>query len=252
MSLAATGDVNLRMIDPVDNCRQLLALIAPPRCLFCGLRPHAAAVNTVEGCCPGCRRDLPWNLEACPGCALPSAGAQRCRRCRERPARFDRAWTAFDLAEPVHASLLGLKYRARFADGRVLAQLMAQALRDDGRVLPDCLLPVPLHWSRLMRRGYNQAQRITRVLSAELGVPMDESLLRRRRRGRDQIGQSAAARRANLRGVFEARGSLQGRRIALVDDVMTTGATFDELARVCRRAGAVDIEVWAVARTRLA
>ncbi len=90
------------------------------------------------------------------------------------------------------------------------------------------------------------------MLSAELGVPMDESLLRRRRRGRDQIGQSAAARRANLRGVFEARGSLQGRRIALVDDVMTTGATFDELARVCRRAGAVDIEVWAVARTRLA
>ncbi|MDB5973223.1 MAG: ComF family protein [Hydrocarboniphaga sp.] len=229
----------------VYNFRSWLDLAAPPTCLFC------SSPTDGPGCCAGCRADLPWNRSACPGCALPSVLPQICPRCSRRPRRFDSAWSAFVLAAPVHSGLLGLKYHARFVQARVLGELMAAELRSRREPLPDLLLPVPLHWRRLIRRGYNQALLLARELGCQLELPVDTRTLRRPGAGRDQIGQSASARRANLRGVFSASGSLQGRHIALVDDVMTTGATFDELARVCRRAGAKRIEVWSVARTIL-
>lgn len=227
----------------VYNWQSWLDLATPPRCLFC------AAATDGAGCCDGCRADLPWNRIACPGCALPSTSGSLCPRCLRRPRRFDSAWSAFVLAAPVHGGLLGLKYHARFVQARVLGELMAQALRARSEPLPDLLLPVPLHWRRLMSRGYNQALLLARQIGARLDLPIDPRSLHRHGAGRDQIGQSAGARRANLRGVFSASASLKGRHVALVDDVMTTGATFDELARVCRRAGASRIEVWSAART---
>lgn len=227
----------------VYNLRPLLELASAPACLFC------AGPTAGSGCCDGCRADLPWNRLACPGCALPSATGLPCPRCLRRPRRFDSAWSAFVLAAPVHSGLLGLKYHARFVQARVLGELMADELRTRTAPLPDLLLPVPLHWRRLLRRGYNQALLLARDLGQRLDLPVDARGLQRSGAGRDQIGQSASARRANLRGVFSASASLQGRHVALVDDVMTTGATFDELARVCRRAGAATIEVWSAART---
>ncbi len=227
----------------VDKIGALLDLAAPLHCLYC------AAPADGTGVCAGCRGDLPWNRRACPGCALPAAAATLCPRCLRRPRRFDSAWTAFVLAEPVHSGLLRLKYHAGFADARALGVLMAETLRVRKEPPPDLLLPVPLHVLRLMRRGYNQAVLLARQLEQQLKIPMAREALVRDRAGRDQIGQTAAARRANLRGAFSASRDLSGLHVALVDDVMTTGATFDELARVCRRAGARRIEVWAAART---
>ncbi len=228
--------------------------------LFTCLRHLGAAPLATEIClgcrlpasggllCEGCKTDLPWNREACPRCAMPSVLNLPCPACLRRPRRFDAAWTAFRLQPPIHAGILGLKYAARFEQARLLGELMAQGLRER-ETLPDLLLPVPLHWSRLMRRGYNQALLLSRVVGRELQRPVDAGALRRLRRSSDQIGQSARARRRNLRGAFDCQRSLEGLHVALVDDVMTTGATFDELTRVCRRAGATRIEVWAAART---
>jgi ComF family protein len=227
----------------VYNFRPWLDLASAPSCLFC------SAATEGAGCCDGCRADLPWNRIACRGCALPSASGALCPRCLRRPRRFDSAWSAFVLAAPIHSGLLGLKYHARFVEARVIGELMASELRNRAEPLPDLLLAVPLHWRRLVGRGYNQALLLARDIGKRLDVPVDSATLRRSGAGRDQIGQSASARRANLRGVFSASASLKGRHIALIDDVMTTGATFDELARVCRKAGAARIEVWSAART---
>jgi ComF family protein len=227
----------------VYNFKPWLDLASTPTCLFC------SAVTSGSGCCDGCRADLPWNVHACPGCALPSTTGLRCPRCLRRPRRFDSAWSAFVLAAPVHSGLLGLKYHARFVQARVLGELMSAELRLRSAPLPELLLPVPLHWRRLVSRGYNQALLLARDIGQRLDLPVDTQTLHRSGAGRDQIGQSASARRANLRGVFSAAASLKGRHVALVDDVMTTGATFDELARVCRKAGAARIEVWSAART---
>lgn len=233
----------MRVAGLVDNFRSLLDLAAPPTCLYCG-------TGAVDGpVCGGCHDDLPWNDDACPGCALPSPLGLLCRFCRRKPRRFDSAWTAFVLEAPVHPSLLGLKYHARFEQGRALGGLMASALNNRTDPLPDLLLPVPLHWRRLVRRGYNQSLLITRELARQLAVPCDAQALKRTRAGRDQIGQTRTQRRQNLRGAFACGRRLDGLHVALVDDVMTTGSTLDELARVCRRAGAVRIEAWAAART---
>ncbi|EIT71277.1 MULTISPECIES: ComF family protein [Hydrocarboniphaga] len=218
-------------------------LLSSPHCLCCEL-PTA-----TELLCEGCKADLPWNLEACPGCAIPSTRGLPCPACLRRPRRFDAAWAPFRLAPPVRLGILGLKYAARFEQARLLGGLMAEGLQHRGGASPDLLLPVPLHWRRLISRGYNQAQLLAREIGRALDIELDVRSLRRVHATPDQIGRSASERRHNLRKAFELTRRLDGLHVAIVDDVMTTGATFDELARVCRKAGALRIEAWAAART---
>ena len=226
-----------------DFTSGLRRLLSPPRCLLC----HAALADGLL--CNGCRRDLPWNEPACPLCAAPQRGTAPCPDCQRRPPPFDAAWAAFRYATPVRESVLGLKYHGGFLQARMLGEAMAIRLAAREAPLPDLLLPVPLHRSRLRRRGYNQALELTRVLARRLDLDCDADAVRRLRATADQIGQRAAARRRNLKGVFAVVSRVAGRRVVLVDDVMTTGSTLAELARVCRKAGAASVEVWVAART---
>jgi len=216
---------------------QWLARLFPLACAYCG-----AAGSEI---CAECQAQLPWNRLACPGCARPQAHEGRCGRCHASPPAYDLAWTAFVLAAPVQQSIHGLKYRARFLEAARLARLLAPALPSR----PQLIIPVPLHRGRLLRRGYNQAAELARWLTRLTAIPSDVHAARRGRATPDQIGKSAAERRRNLQGAFNVRRPLDGLHVALLDDVMTTGATLSELARACRRAGAARIEAWAVART---
>lgn len=224
----------------VDDC---IRLIAPPRCGWCG-----QAAGRADGICNGCSQDLPWNRVACPGCALPQAAAVLCRKCQRRRHRFDAAWTPFVLVPPVQQAIHRLKYGARFSDVRSLGRLMADRLAQRGEPPPDLVIPVPLHRGRQFMRGYNQAREIARGLADSLAIEVDAAAARRVRATPDQIGLTAAARRRNLRGAFAVTRNLSGLHVALLDDVMTTGATLDELARTVRQAGASRIEAWALAR----
>lgn len=219
--------------------------LLPSRCQFCA----AANAGPV---CAACRRELPWNRPACPGCALPSPLGLPCPACRKRPRAFDAAFAAFRYETPSVQGLLGLKYAARFREARWLAQAMAEALQQRAGPLPALLIPVPLHRGRLFRRGYNQSLELARHLGRELGIAVDATAARRLRATPDQIGLSAAQRRRNLRGAFAVADRVAERHIALLDDVMTTGATLEELARACKAAGALRVEAWAIARRPLA
>ncbi|MEJ2132377.1 MAG: ComF family protein [Gammaproteobacteria bacterium] len=143
------------------------------------------------------------------------------------------------------------KYRGRTAHGRVLATLLARALEsryaDD--TLPDVIVPVPLAWPRLMWRGYNQAGMLARWMARELRRPIAHNLVRRKRGPPPQTGLRADARMRNLRGAFGLNRAGVPRSVAIVDDVMTTGSTFRELARVLVEGGAETVHCWAVART---
>ena len=251
--------------------------LLPAGCQFCG----AGSAGLV---CAACHQELPWNRPACLGCALPQAfstgaspvtdvplppageggtlggapGGVRalplglpCAGCQKRPRAFDAAFAAFRYGTPSAQAVLGLKYAARFREARWLAQAMAEALRQRGGPLPTLLIPVPLHRGRLFRRGYNQSLELARHLSRELKMAVDAGAARRLRATPDQIGLSAAQRRRNLRGAFAVEERVTGQSIALLDDVMTTGATLDELARTCKAAGAMRVEAWAVARQPL-
>ncbi len=226
-----------------DSITALRRLLTPPQCQLCRAPLERGLL------CGGCERDLPWNVPACPACALPQRTDSLCARCQQRPPPFDAAWAAFRFATPIRQSILGLKYHAGFMQARLLGEAMAAKLAQREAPLPELLLPVPLHAGRLRRRGYNQALELARVLAHRLDLDCDERAVRRLRATADQIGQSAAARRRNLHGVFAVLPRVAGRRVALVDDVMTTGSTLAELARSCRKAGAASVEAWVAART---
>lgn len=222
----------------------LLHALIPQRCALC-LQPADAPV------CGACRAELPWNRIACPLCALPqqTAPAHLCADCAEKTPPFDAGWSAFRYARPIDKAVLHLKYHAGFRSARWLGQEMAQMLALRQEPLPELLLPVPLHPRRLRRRGYNQALELARSIGRQLELEVDARGARRLRATTDQIGQSAAQRRRNVKNAFAVDAArVRGRHLALIDDVMTTGSTLAELARACRAAGASRIEVWTAAR----
>ncbi|MFO1436610.1 MAG: ComF family protein [Gammaproteobacteria bacterium] len=155
------------------------------------------------------------------------------------------SFVPFIYASPIDDLIKELKFGSGLAAGRELGALMMA--RGSPRRMPQVLIPVPLHWRRLARRGYNQSQVIAEHLSKHCGLP----LLGACRRSRFTLAQAqlnAHVRTRNVRGAFEVSGVVRGLHVAIVDDVITTGATMRELVRVLRRAGASRVEVWAAAR----
>ncbi|WP_338055823.1 ComF family protein [Sulfurivermis fontis] len=149
---------------------------------------------------------------------------------------------------PLDWLIQGFKFNQRLPPGRLLGQLLAQHLAGQIITPPELIVPVPLHPARLRERGYNQALELARPLARRFGIPLAHGLVRRVRATATQSLLPAGERRRNVRGAFALRRPLAARHVAIVDDVIATGSTVAELARVLRRAGAERIEVWAVAR----
>jgi len=225
---------------------ELLGLLAPARCHFC------QAPGAARGACADCSAALPWNHHACRACGLPLPavdGASACANClREAPPQ-ECSWAAFRYAAPVAQAIVDLKFHGRLAPAHVLGGLMAQRLAQRPEPLPDLLIPVPLSPGRLRRRGYNQALELGRVLARTLSLEFAPHAARRVRATAEQTRLDAAGRRRNVRGAFAVQASVvRGRHVALLDDVVTTGATMAELARAAGTAGAARVEAWAAAR----
>ncbi|WP_414842951.1 ComF family protein [Halomonas sp. SSL-5] len=218
----------------------------PGRCVFC-----LAPAYAERPWCRACFEGLPWNLPACPLCGEPQPGAWRgrtCGACLRRPPTFVRTRAPLRYMDEVAWLVRRFKFQASPRAGTVLLALLDAALSEEARAWPQALVPVPLHARRARGRGFDQAEWLSTRLARRLEVP-----LLRGRRLRDtpsQRGLDRGERRANLRGGFRVVGPLPA-RVALLDDVMTTGATLEALARACLAAGAEEVEAWAVARTPL-
>jgi ComF family protein len=218
-----------------------LANLLPQDCAVCG---QASGDRLV---CAACEADLSHLAgPLCPVCALPAPEGAACGACQASPPHFDASIAAFRYAFPVEHLVQELKYRHRLP----LAGWLAEALM--GRVAAagvDCLIPLPLSAQRMRERGFNQAQEIARPLAHRLGLPLVSDACARVRDGAPQASLPWKERQANIRHAFECRLDLTGKAIAVVDDVMTTGATLNEFARTLKRHGAARIENWVVART---
>lgn len=214
----------------------------PPRCALCDEPTRDLDL------CDGCLGDLPLLGMACPACAGPVTGGIRyCGRCTSRSPPMQLTVAPFRYDFPMDWLLTRLKFHGRLWHGPLLAALIAEYA---ARRLPDggVLVPVPLHHRRLARRGYNQATEIARPLALYLRRGLDVGLVSRERRTREQSKLSARERRRNVSGAFRLMRQPEFTHAIIVDDVVTTGATSRELAKLLRRAGCEQVSVVAVAR----
>jgi ComF family protein len=187
-------------------------------------------------------------------CALQvPAGIDVCAACVGSPPPYERTVTAVDYGHPWDGLITNYKFHAALDLGPALARLLVEAIVRGGRAHPDIALPVPLSPRRLRERGYNQAWELAKRVAASMRIAQDANLLLRVQETPHQLALAPAARAGNVRGAFaiapQRRDELRGRRIALVDDVVTAGATAAEAARTLLQAGAAAVDVWALART---
>jgi ComF family protein len=222
--------------------RRAARAVFSPRCLLCG-------ESGAEGrdLCLACAEALPWNHSACLRCALPLPAPGTCGACLQRPPPLTETHAAFVYGFPLDRLVPRFKFHNDLAAGRLLSELMLQGASALSK--PSALVPVPLHGSRLRRRGYDQAQELAKSLARALQVPLLSELLVRTRATAPQSELDAGARQRNLRRAFEVRaGAALPEHVTLIDDVMTTGATLEAAAKSLRRAGVARVDAWVCAR----
>jgi len=223
--------------------KQMLDQLLPRHCVLCGL------FSGSENLCLPCAAELPHNPVACALCGLPlpAQPGKVCGACLKKPPPWDGAVAGLKYQFPVDQLVCRFKYNRDLACGQALGGILLEAIYNNGGPLPQAIVPVPLHCSRLFSRTFNQAQMLAQQLSRPLGIPMRHTLLRRTRRTRAQSGLDSSQRRKNVRGAFRChRHGLK--HVAIVDDVMTTGRTLEECTRSLKRAGAGSVTAWVAAR----
>jgi ComF family protein len=194
--------------------------------------------------CDACRAELPGlAAELCPRCALPAPGAAVCGRCLAEPPAYDATTAALVYDFPADALVHALKFRGELALAPFLGKMLSAKVAG---FTVDRVIPVPLSSERLRSRGYNQSVEIARHVARE---KLDVDACVREVDGAPQMELPWDERRSNVRGAFSCRRPLGGATVAVVDDVMTTGATLDEMAHTLKRAGAARVVNWVVART---
>lgn len=260
--------------------QKLYKRLLPSVCVLCD-----GHTRTTQDLCSDCKLNLPVNEPCCEVCAQPlpsinpdyfrdqrwlhgnqvnvtevmeapppdevnpSANRFRCGECLSKASPIAASTIPYLYRPPADFMIRRLKYADDIKYGRLIGELLCDAVLKRSATLPDCLLPVPLHNERYRQRGFNQAQMIATELSARLGLPLDTSSATRVVAGARQAALGAQDRRQNMRRAFSVKEVVAGKSVAIVDDVYTTGATCSALARELRSAGARRVEVWAFART---
>lgn len=226
---------------PVLNiCTTWLQKLLSRGCVLCD------APTTGTWACKECASELPYLPRArCAVCAVPLASGATCGACLERPPAFDGIFAVLAYDFPVDALIHAFKYGGRLE----LAPALGEAFAAAGAPAADVLVPMPLAPRRLRERGFNQALELARFVSRRHGIPILPGACRRVSDTPPQAALPWRERARNVRGAFVCDTALNGLRVAVVDDVVTTGATLNEIARTLREVGAVSVVGWALART---
>jgi ComF family protein len=215
--------------------------LLPQNCFLCGDVSH-------QPLCHACLADLPYQQTACSRCAcVLSSINDTCENCLRYPVVFDEAKAVFAYEYPVDKLIQAAKFHQNLAVLKLLGQLMAEHITVE--TLPDVLIPVPLHPSGLRSRGYNQALELAKVIARNHNIPLDYTACQCIKKKRQQATLSGQERRDNVKGIFQVkRVKSHWQHIVLIDDVVTTGATANELTEVFLQAGVQHVGVWCCAR----
>lgn len=244
----------------LNNClnyNQLLFNTVFKRCLF---KQSCLLCKSADGgdiaICNDCVKDLPWHIQPhCPQCGLLSFNSQLCGHCLKSAPDFDATHALFTYVYPLDALLQRYKYGSMLNFSHSFADLMSEDLLLSNTKAKDIdlIIPMPMHPQRLQERGFNQALEIAKLVSNKLEVPLDYKSCLRNKLTPPQASLPLKERVKSIHGVFSIKKShahnLQGLKIALIDDVMTSGASLNELAKTIKKAGASHVECWVIART---
>jgi len=213
-------------------------------CLFCSSSIKKGHLSICRDCLDGLSYQGP---DVCRQCGLTAYQSKICGNCLRSTPAFDRTLALFQYQYPVSSLLQRYKYGNQLDIATVLGKLLSKHLSSSP--LPDVLIPMPLHPHRLQERGFNQAVEIARVVSHEIEIPLDVHACKRVKFSAPQVTLPLKQRVRNMRNAFSCERSLENLRVALLDDVMTTGASLNALATAVKKAGAMHVECWVVART---
>jgi ComF family protein len=229
-----------RALDLLNRCPRVVRSLLAQHCLLCG------AGSGTSLLCAGCEAALPWlPVQRCRVCAIPVSSATLCGACLATPPRYDRVSAVLVYRYPVDCLVHALKYGANLAVARLLGEMLARTVAPE---TVDLVIPMPLSVQRLRERGFNQALEIARYVAPAAKGRLCHDIVQRPVHTAAQASLPWKARAGNVRGAFVCTEDLSGLRVAIVDDVMTTGATLNELAKTLRRAGAAEVRGWTVAR----
>lgn len=221
---------------------ELYSKLLPIPCFLCGdFSPHDAM-------CKACIVELPWLDQCCQRCALPLNESGICGQCLQHPPPQQSTVALFRYETPVNHCVAAFKFHQQLVFAQTFARLLAVKVQKRQRELPQILIPIPLHPSRLRHRGYNQSAQLVDALSRELSIPVDKTSFIRQRNTTPQTGMSGKQRKRNVKQAFAVANPLPYRHVALVDDVYTTGHTAAEACSCLQQNGVEEVEVWTIAR----
>jgi ComF family protein len=225
-----------------------------PRCLLCG-HPGQKQGGVAVDLCGNCLTQLPLNKSACSRCALPlpegtTVGAV-CGRCQKKPPEFDASLSLFRYEQPAIWLIQQLKFNDRLAHARLLGNMLAN-MAYHCHEKPQCIIPVPLFDKRLRLRGFNQSVELAKPAAKKTGIPVDLNLVQRVKPTESQTGLDAKQRKKNIKDAFSVTNYIAYDYVVIIDDVVTTGSTVNEIARLLKKAGVKRVDVWSVARAGMA
>jgi ComF family protein len=224
----------------------LLDLIYPPRCIFCR---NIISIDKPRGICTECNKELPFVVQPmCEKCGKPlkdSAHAVYCHDCFKQSHEYDQSWAVFVYEGIVRQTIYRFKYGDHPEYAKYLGIFMAKQLQQLAKCQADLIIPVPIHHTRKKQRGYNQAEKLVKVISYETHIPYDSSVLLRIKETKPQSGLSPKQRKNNLKKAFGISddSKIKQKKILLVDDIYTTGSTADCCSRLLKQKGAKEVYV---------
>jgi ComF family protein len=236
------------MIEKVNNWINIIQYsLFPPSCIFCSKKPES-----FIDLCNACQKGLLALDTQCIYCAqaleIQATKQQICGRCQKAPPAFDTVYAPHQHQGEVRYLINQLKFEKSYKNSRLLGLLLSEFLLTEKVLLPDIIIPVPLHSERYRQRGYNQTLEIAKVTSKELHIPIDYKSCIRIQNTPHQISLSLKQRHQNIKGAFTVKQPMVAKHIAILDDVMTTGATANELAKMLKSAGAKQVDIWVSTR----
>ena len=224
---------------------QAINWLAPHKCFGC-----KKTINKASAFCDACYLELPFQSRTCAQCGqILAAETDYCGRCINNPPFYDECFCPFEYQTPIKDLICALKYNDKAEYAKMIGRLLASEVKQNQTSLPDAIIPVPIHISRLRSRGFNQSKLIADQVGKELNIKVLNNVITKTKATPAQAQQSLINRKKALRNCFAMQKKLCAQNVAIIDDVVTTGSTVNEIAKILKKNGVDYIQVWGLAHT---